>query len=74
MATKLVVDCSTGITTEVELTAEEVAQREADALAWAEAEEARVAAEAAKASAKASAESKLKALGLTDAEVSALIG
>jgi len=74
MATKLVVDCSTGITTEVELTAEEVAQREADALAWAEAEEVRVAAEAAKASAKASAESKLKALGLTDAEVSALIG
>lgn len=74
MATKLVVDCSTGITTEVELTAEEVAQREADAQAWAEAEEVRVAAEAAKASAKASAESKLKALGLTDAEVSALIG
>ena len=74
MATKLVVDCSTGITTEVELTAEEVAQREADALAWAEAEAVRVAAEAAKASAKASAESKLKALGLTDAEVSALIG
>jgi hypothetical protein len=74
MATKLVVDCSTGITTEVELTAEEVAQREVDAAAWAEVEEARVAAEAAKASAKASAESKLKALGLTDAEVSALIG
>ena len=74
MATKLVVDCSTGITTEVELTPEEVAQREADALAWAEAEAVREAAEAAKASAKASAESKLKALGLTDAEVSALIG
>ena len=74
MATKLIVDCSTGVTTEVELTAEEVAQREADALAWAEAEAVRVAAEAAKASAKASAESKLKALGLTDAEVSALIG
>lgn len=74
MATKLVVDCSTGITTEVELTAEEVAQREVDAQAWAEVEAVRVAAEAAKASAKASAESKLKALGLTDAEVSALIG
>ena len=73
MATKLVVDCSTGITTEVELTAEEVAQREVDAQAWAEVEEARVAADAAKASAKASAESKLKALGLTDAEISALI-
>jgi membrane protein involved in colicin uptake len=73
MATKLVVNCSTGITTEVELTAEEVAQREVDAQAWAEVEEARVAADAAKASAKASAESKLKALGLTDAEISALI-
>jgi hypothetical protein len=74
MATKLVVDCSTGITTEVELTSEEVAQREVDAQAWAEEEAVRVAVEAAKASAKASAESKLKALGLTDAEVSALIG
>jgi ATPase subunit of ABC transporter with duplicated ATPase domains len=74
MATKLVVDCSTGVTTEVELTAEEIAQREVDAQAWAEVEEAREAAEAAKASAKASAESKLKALGLTDAEISALIG
>lgn len=74
MATKLVIDCSTGITTEVELTAEEVAQREADALAWAELKAEQDAAEAAKLSAKASAESKLKALGLTDAEVSALIG
>jgi hypothetical protein len=70
---KLVVDCSTGITTEVELTAKEVAQREADAAAWAIELSERQAAEAAKASAKASAESKLKALGLTDAEISALI-
>ncbi len=30
MPTKLVVDCSTGVTTEVELTAEEIAQQEAD--------------------------------------------
>jgi hypothetical protein len=71
---KLVVDCSTGITTEVELTAKEVAQREADAAAWAIELSERQAAEAAKASAKASAESKLKALGLTDAEISALVG
>jgi len=28
MPTKLVVDCSTGVTTEVELTAEEIAQQE----------------------------------------------
>jgi hypothetical protein len=31
MPTKIVVDCSTGISTEVELTAEEIAQMEADA-------------------------------------------
>jgi hypothetical protein len=73
MATKLVVDCSTGITTEVELTSEELAQIEVDAQAWAVELAEREAAEAAKASAKASAESKLKALGLTDAEISALI-
>jgi len=36
MPTKLIVDCSTGVTTEVELTAEEIAQREADAAAFAE--------------------------------------
>ena len=36
MPTKLVVDCSTGVTTEVELTAEEIAQMEADAAAYAE--------------------------------------
>ena len=36
--TKIVVDCSTGEVSEIELTAEEVAQREADAQAAAEAE------------------------------------
>jgi hypothetical protein len=35
MTHKLVVDCSTGVATEVELTAEEIAQREADAVAYA---------------------------------------
>jgi hypothetical protein len=34
--TKLVVDCSTGITEEIELTDAEVAQRQADAQAYAE--------------------------------------
>ena len=74
MATKLVVNCSTGITTEVELTAEEIAQREADALAWGEVEAEREAVESAKASAKASAEAKLAALGLTADEITALVG
>lgn len=70
--TKLIVDCSTGITTEVELTDEEVAQREIDAAASAarRAEEAAIA--AAKAAAKASAEAKLAALGLTADEIAAL--
>ena len=70
--TKLVVDCSTGETTEVELTGEEIAQREADAAAYAAAEAERVAAEEARAAAKASAEAKLAALGLTVEEISAL--
>jgi len=71
---KLVVDCSTGITTEVELTDEEIAQREADALAFAAAEAARKAEEDAKAVAKASAQAKLAALGLSEDEVKALVG
>jgi len=70
--TKIVVDCSTGEQTEVELTAEEIAQREADAIAYAEAEAARQAEEEAKAEAKASAEAKLTALGLTAEEIAAL--
>ena len=74
MATKLIIDCATGVTTEVELTAEEVAQREADAAAFAEAEAARQAEIDAKAAAKVSAQAKLKALGLSDAEVEALVG
>jgi hypothetical protein len=74
MPTKLVVDCSTGVTTEVELTAEEIAQREADAIAFAEAESARVAEAEAKAAAKASALAKLAELGLTEEEASAIAG
>jgi hypothetical protein len=74
MATKLEINCTTGETTEVELTAEEVSQREADAAAFATAEEARQAEVDAKAEAKVSAQAKLKALGLSDAEVEALVG
>jgi hypothetical protein len=73
MTTKLVVNCSTGVTTEVELTAEEIAQREVDAAAWAAEQAQREAEASAKAAAKASAESKLAALGLTSEEVAALI-
>ena len=70
--TKVMIDCSTGITTEVELTDEEIARQEANAIQFAE-DNARMEAEAqAKAAAKASAESKLAALGLTAAEIAAL--
>jgi hypothetical protein len=69
---KIVVDCSTGEQTIVPLTAEEIAQRELDAAAYAAQQAIQEAEEAAKATAKASAESKLKALGLSNAEIAAL--
>jgi len=70
--TKIVVDCSTGEQTEVELSAEEIAQRELDAAAYAEAQATAEAEAAAVAKAKASAEAKLSALGLTADEIAAL--
>ena len=70
--TKIVVNCETGEVQEVELTAEEIAQREADAAAFAAEQAAREAAEQAAAEAKASAQAKLAALGLTADEIAAL--
>jgi hypothetical protein len=72
MPTKLIVDCSTGITTEVELTVEEIAEREAMAVEYAAQEAAREAEATAKAAAKESANAKLAALGLTAEEIAAL--
>jgi len=72
MTTKIIVDCSTGVTTEVELTAEEIAQREADAAAYAVRKAEEDAAVAAKAAAKASGEAKLAALGLSADEIATL--
>jgi hypothetical protein len=72
--TKVIVDCSTGESTIVPLTAEEIAQRETDRLAWEAQEAERLAAEEAKAVAQASAVSKLTALGLTAEEIAALKG
>jgi hypothetical protein len=72
--TKVIVDCSTGVSTEVELTDEEVAQKEADAIAYAE-QKAQAEAEAqAKAELKASALAKLAELGLTEDEAKAIAG
>ena len=70
--TKVVVDCSTGVSEIVPLTAEEITQREIDAAAYAVVQAEREAQATAKAAAKASAESKLAALGLTAAEIAAL--
>ncbi|NBR26629.1 MAG: hypothetical protein EBU08_23205, partial [Micrococcales bacterium] len=70
--TKIIVDCSTGEETILPLTAEEIAQREADAAAYAEQKAAEEAEAAAVAEAKASANAKLKALGLSDEEIAAL--
>lgn len=70
---KLIVNCETGETTEVELTAEEIAQREADRIAFEAQQAEQAAADQAKADAKASAVAKLTALGLSESEVSALL-
>ena len=70
--TKTVVNCETGVQEVIPLTAEEIAQRDADAAAFVEAEAARKAQEDAKAAAKATAEAKLAALGLTAEEIAAL--
>jgi hypothetical protein len=72
MTHKLVVDCSTGVVAEVELTAEEIAQREADRIAY-EAEKERLEQEKLAAEElKASANAKLFALGLTPEEIQAI--
>jgi hypothetical protein len=70
--TKIVVDCATGKQTIVPLTPAEIAQRDQDAAAAAEAQALREAEEAAKAAAAESAKAKLAALGLTEDEIEAL--
>lgn len=72
--TKVVVDCSTGVTTEIELTDEEIAEveaREERTLAEIAVREAEA---QARAEAKASALAKLAALGLTEDEAKAIAG
>lgn len=72
MPTKLVADCSTGIVEEIEMTAEEIAEREAFAAQIQAELDAQKAIDEAKAIAKASAAEKLAALGLTPEEIAAL--
>ena len=71
---KVIVDCSTGETTIVPLTAEEIAQREADATAFAAEKAARDAELAAKEATRQSALAKLAALGLTEDEAAVIAG
>ena len=69
--TKIIVNCETGEVSEVELTAEEVAQREADAIAYA----ASKALEEAELKAKAEAKNALlERLGITADEAALLLG
>jgi DNA-binding transcriptional regulator YhcF (GntR family) len=69
---KLIVDLAKGTQEYIDLTAEEIVQREADAATAATEQAAREAAKAAAQAAKESAQSKLTALGLTAEEIAAL--
>jgi hypothetical protein len=69
---KIEVNCATGEVTERPLTAEEIQQRELDAIAVATAAAEADALAAAEADAKASAQAKLATLGLTAEEIAAL--
>jgi ATPase subunit of ABC transporter with duplicated ATPase domains len=69
---KLIVDVTTGTQTYVDLTPEEIAQREADAVAAEAAKAEAEAKAAADAETRANAESKLAGLGLTAEEIAAL--
>jgi tRNA(Arg) A34 adenosine deaminase TadA len=69
---KLVVDLAKGTQEYIPLTPDEIAQRDQDAAAHAEAEAIRKAEEEAKADAKLAAQAKLQALGLTGEEIAAI--
>jgi hypothetical protein len=71
--TRLVINCETGEREIIPLTPEEIAEREAMAAQALADQAAREAEETAKAEAKASGIAKLLALGLTEAEATALV-
>jgi hypothetical protein len=70
MPTKLIINCETGEQTEVELTAEEIAQRDVDAKAYEAEKKAQEVIAAAKAKAK---EALLVKLGITAEEAALLL-
>lgn len=69
----VIVDCTDGTVTERPLTAEEIAQREADAAAAAAAEAERLEQEAARQAAREAAIARFKTLGFTDEEIATLV-
>jgi len=71
--TKVIVDCETGITKIVPLTLEEIADSKAQAEAFAAEQAAREAEAAQKEADRQAGIDALKKLGLTDAQISALI-
>jgi len=74
MATRIDYNCTTGVQTVREETAEELEEREAGQAAWELQVAADEAAAAATAAARASGEAKLAALGLSVDEIAALVG
>ena len=70
MPTKLIINCETGEQTEVELTAEEIAQREKDVKAYEAEKAAKELADSVKAKAKTEL---LKKLGITAEEAALLL-
>ena len=70
MATKIIVNCETGEVAEVELTAAEIAEREAAQAAFEAEQEAKAEEERAKATAKADL---LERLGITEEEAKLLL-
>ena len=70
--TRIEINCTTGVESIIELTDEEMNQREVDAKAYAIEQAEREAEAEAKADAKLSAQAKLAALGLTGEEIAAL--
>lgn len=71
---KLVVNCETGVSEEVELVGEELEEYLANRARMAEQQAAELAAQQAQAEAKASALAKLLALGLSEDEAKAIAG
>ena len=71
--TKVIVNCETGEQEIIPLTAEEIAQLEADRLAFEEQQAAAQAEDEAKEAARQSGIAKLLALGLTEEEANTLI-